>query len=130
MHIEELNWNDFSSDKTNRNCFDLILAAGRQQEVLFNHPHLSSSDVVYDPSVIDNLVKTIRILLQTNRQSSAYIANAIRNDSTYAQFQQALRSSWVSSEESHQSSLTIHSVSMHTSPSIEILRINNNNNNR
>jgi dTDP-4-dehydrorhamnose reductase len=48
------------------------------------------SDVVYDPSVIESLVKTIKILLQTNKQCSAYIANAIRNESTYDQFRQAL----------------------------------------
>jgi dTDP-4-dehydrorhamnose reductase len=47
-------------------------------------------DVVYDPSVIENLVKTIQMLLQMNRQSSAYIANAIRNESTYDQFRQVL----------------------------------------
>ncbi len=46
--------------------------------------------MVYDPSVIENLVKTIKILLQTNKQCSAYIANAIRNQSTYEQFREAL----------------------------------------
>jgi hypothetical protein len=29
MNIEELDWNQFSIDKTNRDCYDLILAAGK-----------------------------------------------------------------------------------------------------
>jgi hypothetical protein len=29
MKIEELDWNQFSMEKNNRDCFDLILAAGR-----------------------------------------------------------------------------------------------------
>jgi len=97
VKIEELDWNQYSIDKSDQDCFDLILAA----------------DVVYDPSVIDNLVKTIKILLQTNKQCSAYIANAIRNESTYDQFRQAL----------NQPSLSIHSVDTDISQSIQILQI-------
>lgn len=78
-------------EKTKQDCFDLILAAGREKARFFSIILiLHITDVVYDPSVITNLVKTIQILLETNRECSAYIANAIRNDSTYAQFQQTL----------------------------------------
>jgi hypothetical protein len=65
--------------------------------------------------VIDNLVKTIRIILQTNKQCSAYIANAIRNESTYNQFREACYSD--------QLSLNIHSVETDVSQSIEILQL-------
>jgi hypothetical protein len=65
--------------------------------------------------VIDNLVKTIKIILQTNKQCSAYIANAIRNESTYNQFREACCSD--------QLSLNIHSVETDVSQSIEILQL-------
>ncbi|CAF1386076.1 unnamed protein product [Adineta steineri] len=97
MKIEELDWNQYSIENNHHNCFDCILAA----------------DVVYDPSVIENLVKTIRILLQKNQQCTAYIANAIRNESTYEQFRKALI----------QSCLDVRSVEMDTSQSIEIIQL-------
>ncbi|CAF4034494.1 unnamed protein product [Adineta steineri] len=97
MKIEELDWNQYSIENNHNNCFDCILAA----------------DVVYDPSVIENLVKTIRILLQKNQQCTAYIANAIRNESTYEQFRKALI----------QSCLDVRSVEMDTSQSIEIIQL-------
>ncbi|UJR15261.1 hypothetical protein I4U23_002216 [Adineta vaga] len=73
--IQELDWNHYSTETINSDTYDMVLAA----------------DVVYDPSVIENLVKTIRILLQNNKASCAYIANAIRNESTYEQFRATLR---------------------------------------
>ncbi|CAF4081971.1 unnamed protein product [Adineta steineri] len=69
MKIDELDWNQYSMENNHHNYFDCVLAA----------------HIVYDPSMIENLVKTIRILLQKNQQCSAYIANAIRNESTYEQ---------------------------------------------
>ncbi|CAF4127037.1 unnamed protein product, partial [Adineta steineri] len=69
MKIEELDWNQYSIENNHHNYFDCVLAA----------------HVVYDPSMIENLVKTIRILLQKNQPCPAYIANTIRNESTYEQ---------------------------------------------
>ena len=39
VRIEELDWNEFSSDKADHDCFDLILAAGSEKES-FDHPLL------------------------------------------------------------------------------------------
>ncbi|CAF3265184.1 unnamed protein product [Rotaria sp. Silwood2] len=97
IKIEELDWNQYSIDENNQDCFNFILA----------------TDVVYDPSVIESLVKVIKILLQMNKQCSAYIANAIRNESTYNQFRQSL----------NESSLNICSIDTDTVQSIEILQL-------
>ncbi|CAF1045108.1 unnamed protein product [Adineta ricciae] len=97
VNIEELDWNHCLTEIVNTDSYDFILAA----------------DVVYDPSIIENLVKTIRILLQNNRASCAYIANAIRNDSTYNQFQKTLI----------QSSIKVHPIAKETCQSIEILQL-------
>ncbi|CAF1050378.1 unnamed protein product [Adineta ricciae] len=97
VNIEELDWNHCLTETVNSDSFDFILAA----------------DVVYDPSIIENLVKTIRILLQNNRASCAYIANAIRNDSTYSQFQRTLI----------QSSIKVHPIAKDACQSIEILQL-------
>lgn len=96
MKIEELDWNQFSSVENN---YDLILAA----------------DVVYDPSVIDSLVKTISILLESNRTCVAYVANAIRNPTTYDQFLQCLKS--------RSDLFRIESIEKDECQSIEILRL-------
>ena len=93
IKIEELDW---SADAVDAHDQDVILA----------------TDVVYDPSVIAGLVKTIVLLLEANRQASAYVANAIRNESTYAQFRQALNGS----------SLLLDVQCLHTG-AIEIVRI-------
>ena len=95
IRIEELDW---SADAIDTHDQDVILA----------------TDVVYDPSVIEGLVKTIARLLETNRHASAYIANAIRNESTYAQFRQAVNES---------SLLDVQCVHTDAAQSIEILRI-------
>ncbi|CAF1345387.1 unnamed protein product [Rotaria magnacalcarata] len=97
VKVEELDWNQYSADESNRDCCDVILA----------------TDVVYDPSVIENLVKVLKILLENNKQSSAYVANAIRNESTYDRFRQAL----------NQSSLNICSIETDNLQSIEILQL-------
>ncbi|CAF1366159.1 unnamed protein product [Adineta steineri] len=71
----------------NSRWYELIadLASQKSCEQEWCHTIYILVNIVYDPSMIENLVKTIRILLQKNQQCSAYIANAIRNESTYEQ---------------------------------------------
>jgi ribosome maturation protein Sdo1 len=47
--------------------------------------------VIYDPSVILGLVRTMAALLDIQQQCVVFIANTIRNPTTYEQFRQALR---------------------------------------
>jgi hypothetical protein len=100
-----------------------------------HHRHVFLSiDVVYDPSVIEQLVRTIVRLLESNEHCMAYIANTIRNPATYEQFRQALRRHMVLSMSitsllvfffiGNQSSLNICSIHTDENQSIEILRIN------
>ena len=72
-----------------------------------------SSDVVYDPSIIDDLVQTIEAVMKTNPHCIAYLANTIRNPSTYEQFRTRL----------NRSSMTIDSIVLDENQSIELLRI-------
>ena len=72
-------------------------------------------DVVYDPSVIESLVKTISILIESNKLCVAYIANAIRNPLTYEQFQECLKNKC--------DLLNIDSIDKDLSQAIEIVRI-------
>ncbi|CAF0766654.1 unnamed protein product [Didymodactylos carnosus] len=75
VQIEELDWNQY--DKLTTDLYDLIIA----------------SDVIYDPSIIESLIKTLKKLLINNSSCIVFMANVIRNESTYALFRQKLEES-------------------------------------
>ena len=47
---------------------------------------LIGSDIVYDPSIIGPLCKTIKMFFQRNSKLQVYIANINRNEETFATF--------------------------------------------
>lgn len=49
---------------------------------MLNSKYFSLSDIVFDPSVIQSLVDTIKIFLTHGGAKCAYIANTIRNVNT------------------------------------------------
>ncbi|XP_071796763.1 protein-lysine N-methyltransferase EEF2KMT-like [Asterias amurensis] len=84
--VECIDWKDFEKNDLQRLNAGVILAA----------------DVVFDPRIIEHLVRLLRLLLRCQGDGqgrpTAYIASTIRNEATYRAFLQALDKHHVSTE--------------------------------